>query len=155
VNVIGVDPGPVPGFVSLSLATVGGGPIIAAHDVVQCSRGVAGEVLRMLLVPGAVVATEQFVTGARAARSSTPRAGTQTRQMIGELEVIAGQNQARAFITYPAAAVMPWATDDRLDATGLLAATKGMQHARAAARHALYAAVKHCRLPDPLSRAAA
>jgi hypothetical protein len=47
--------------------------------------------------------------------------------------------------------VKPWATDTRLAAAGLMEPTTGMRHARDAARHALFAAVKTYGLPDPLS----
>jgi hypothetical protein len=55
------------------------------------------------------------------------------------------------FVERPAAAVKPRATDTRLDRAGLLAPTRGMPHARSAARHALYAAVPAGLLADPLS----
>jgi hypothetical protein len=48
--------------------------------------------------------------------------------------------------------VKPWATDERLEAAGLLDLTKGMRHARDAARHALFTAVKDGGVPDPLSK---
>jgi hypothetical protein len=47
--------------------------------------------------------------------------------------------------------VKPWAVDKRLHAAGLLDMTAGMRHARDAARHALFCAVKDYGLPDPLS----
>jgi hypothetical protein len=52
-----------------------------------------------------------------------------------------------------ASAVKTWAGDARLQAAGLLDVTAGMpRHARDGGRHALYCAVHHCGLPDPLSR---
>jgi hypothetical protein len=54
-----------------------------------------------------------------------------------------------------ASTVKPWATDARLERAGLLDLTAGMRHARDAARHALFCAVKNCGLPDPLSAKAA
>jgi hypothetical protein len=54
-----------------------------------------------------------------------------------------------------ASLVKTWATDKRLAAAGLLDATKGMQHARDASRHALYAAVHTGMARDPLSTKAA
>jgi hypothetical protein len=53
-----------------------------------------------------------------------------------------------------AAVAKAWATDIRLGRTGLLDETKGMTHARDAARHALYTACKEGNIPDPLSRKA-
>jgi hypothetical protein len=55
-----------------------------------------------------------------------------------------------------AAEVKPWidAGDARLAAAGLLdvCSPAAMKHAKSAAWHALYCAVRNCGLPDPLSR---
>jgi hypothetical protein len=82
-----------------------------------------------------------------------------TRDLIGTLQEVweehdstaEGRRGARWF-QRPAAHVKPWATDERLEAAGLLEATKGMRHARDAARHALFAACKDGGIPDPLSK---
>ena len=151
--VIGVDPGPTPGIVALQ-------PTQAhrvAASVIQCDRDSAVLVIRGLLSaePGCrrlIVAVERFVVGYRAARSRTPTAGATTRDLIGALhEATNGLAQMQQ---RPAAAVKPWATDARLAAAGLLDATKGMPHARDAARHALFAAVHAHLMPDPLSKRA-
>jgi hypothetical protein len=96
-----------------------------------------------------LLAVEQFVVGARAARSSSAHAGRVTRALIAELHDLGADVFIRA-----AALVKPWATDQRLHAAGLLDATKGMQHARDASRHALYAAVRQGLAVDPLSKEA-
>lgn len=143
-HVIGVDPGPVPGLVVLGRAGV-------RPAVVQCTDSIAAVILDGLIGDAeCIVAIEEFVVGPRAARSSSPGAGRNTRDLIGALAQTAADRGALV-ARYRAADVMPWATDRRLDAAGLLDATKGMRHARAAARHALYAAVRVGGHPDPLA----
>ena len=152
---IGVDPGPVPGFVHLQRR----GRRLDV-DVLQCSAQVAPAVLYMLLndcrsslgSAPAVVQIERFVVGLRSSRSSTAAAGEQTRDLVGRLQREAEQQPEVAIRLRSAAQVKPWATDARLEAAGLLDATKGMRHARDAARHALYAAVHDGGIPDPLSK---
>lgn len=154
--VIGVDPGPIPGVVVLRL-----GPPLET-SVFQCDADSVLWLIRSLFahapyVGHHVLAVERFVVGPRASRLSTASAGRKTRDMVGAI-VELGENQ-RDLVGRPlvrvvarsASEVMPWASDARLSRLGLYTATKGMQHARAAARHALYAAVKDAGLPDPLS----
>lgn len=154
-EVFGIDPGPVPGIVQLRIAE----RQIAQAGVVQCDRFLAPDVLEGLLTaaaarPPTIVAIERFVVGRRAGRSATAKAGEQTRQLIGELNgVCLGLDNVRV-LQRSASTVKPWATDERLDAAGLLDATKGMRHARDAARHALFAAVRDGGLSDPLIRKA-
>jgi hypothetical protein len=73
--------------------------------------------------------------------------------MVGVLEHWA-KTGVRGSYARSAADVKPWATDTRLQAAGLLDLTKGMRHARDAARHALFCAVCDFGLTDPLSRKA-
>jgi hypothetical protein len=105
-----------------------------------------------------VVAIEKFVVRRRAAASSTAAAGATTRDLVGQLEATALDVRRRTaevrVVLRSAAEVKPWATDTRLEAAGLLSACTGMRHARDAARHALFAAVKDAGAPDPLSRKA-
>lgn len=152
---LGIDPGPTPGFVLLMPHPGGRGRISAR--VVQCDRPCALSVLEMLLSgPDAgieeVVAIERFVVGRGSMRSG--RAGEVTRGLIGSLQSYAEHRGARVVLR-SAAEVKPWATDGRLAAAGLLEPTKGMRHAKDAARHALFAAVKDGVLPDPLSKRSA
>jgi hypothetical protein len=156
VLVLGVDPGPTPGIVRLALANSPANPtpVLTLCQVVQCSGGVLVPILNALSdfpAPPPALAYEAFVVGARAARSTTAQAGAATRDMVRDL---AGWAAHRGIQSHPrrAADVKPWATDARLDAAGLLELTKGMRHARDAARHALFCAVKDYGLPDPLSR---
>jgi hypothetical protein len=150
--VVGVDPGPIPGIVVLRVSRHHRiGP-----SIFQCDAGSVGWLVRELLSSAQpwdrrILAIERFVVGPRAARSSTPKAGQLTREMVGALSDLAARDGAE-FVDRPAGAVKPWATDKRLTAAGLLDLTKGMPHARDAARHALYAAVHAGLLPDPLSR---
>ena len=149
--VIGVDPGPVTGIALLGR--------LGRIEVAQCTPGAVLAVIAALIgeVPDAqvvIVAVERFVVGPRAARSSTPAAGRVTRGVIEEIAREFKACNAPAgtrLVERSAAEVKPWATDRRLDAAGLLALTKGMTHARDAARHALFAAISDCGVPDPLS----
>ena len=158
--VIGIDPGPVPGFVRLHFKN---GRLVARWThVLQCSANVAPEILLSLLNdpgglwPNTIVATERFVVGRRAARSSTAHAGAVTRDLVGLLGHIAREEDA-PLVERSAAQVKPWATDNRLKAvqvsgTSLLDLVSSVgRHARDAARHALFAAVHDGGVPDPLS----
>lgn len=156
--VLGVDPGPTPGIVRLTVASspVNPTPVIEQGQVVQCSEGVLVPVLNALIdfpETTTTLAYEAFVVGARAARSSTPAAGKATRDMVRELAYWAAHHDIPSHLRR-ATEVKPWATDARLDAVGLLDLTKGMRHARDAGRHALFCAVRALGLPDPLSRRA-
>lgn len=155
---IGIDPGPVPGIVHLW--PHGGGRRKLQIDVVQCSERAAPAVLWGLLDSArtclgqapALVQIEKFVVGRGSMKSG--RAGGVTRDLVGRLRSEAENQPNVTVVVRPAATVKPWATDERLEAAGLLEATKGMRHARDAARHALFAAVKDGGIPDPLSRKA-
>jgi hypothetical protein len=154
--VIGIDPGLTTGLFAIAYATVDGGhapgPIAAQ---IHGSEGVIPFVQTLLTfrsVTDPMLAVEQFIVGTRAARSSSAHAGRITRALIAELSELAHAVDCGVF-TRSAAMVKPWATDKRLEAAGLLTHCVGMQHARDAARHALYAAV-HCGITaDPLSKA--
>lgn len=155
--VIGVDPGSTTGVCVLR-------PGQGVHPVavqIHGSEGVAPYIRSVVeCTPPedtVLLAVEQFVVSARASRSSTPAGGRAARELIAALSDLAGELRDDYQITTvlrPAALVKPWATDHRLDAAGLLEPCKGMGHARDAARHALYAAVKAGLAPDPLSGAA-
>jgi hypothetical protein len=148
---VGIDPGPLPGIVSLKFVD----RELVHVDVVQCSHELAPGVLQVVLPKTAewrpFVQIEKFVVSRRSSRSSTPKAGEQTRLLVGSL-----QQSCQAVGVFPtlqpAVHVKAWATDARLEKAGLLEATKGMRHAKDAARHALYTAVKDGGQPDPLSK---
>lgn len=110
-------------------------------------------------------AVEAFLVGTRASRSNVPAAGDLARKLIGQLHLLAMELDA-GIVERSASQVKAWATDTRLKAaTGaaeaefgrppasLYDATKRLPHARDAARHALFAAVRDVRWLDPLSRA--
>jgi hypothetical protein len=147
--ILGIDPGPIPGIVRLQLDDHGA---LVDAQAMQITPDLIDPVLCMLAQDDRpVVAVERFVVGNRAARSSTAQAGEATRGLIGAVEAWAFaygcKLHARA-----AADVKPWATDKRLEAAGLLEPlTTGMRHARDAARHALFCAVRDYGLADPLS----
>ena len=137
-RVIGIDPGPMPGIVVLEFHE----GRLYGRNAVQCTAEVLYHVLRGLnIVDATFVAVERFVPRGRA-----NAAQELTRDQVAQLWRHHDRVVARS-----ASQVKPWATDARLEAAGLLEATKGMRHARDAARHALFAAVKDGGLPDPLS----
>lgn len=152
-RVIGIDPGPIPGIVRLDLDA---GKIRYA-EAVQCTWPIAGTIVSALLgedrshYPLAIVAVERFVVGRGSMKSAA--AGRITRDLVGQLQRVVDRDGAR-YVERTAAEVKAWASDDRLARAGLLEPTKGMRHARDAARHALFAAVKDGGLPDPLSKRA-
>ncbi|MCW2496330.1 hypothetical protein [Jatrophihabitans sp.] len=155
--VVGVDPGVTTGIASLTYGTE-----LLDRVLVQVhgSRAVKTIVEALLdsELARPLLAVEQFVVSTRAGRSGTAVAGRITRALIAELQALGMDHAAGTaleVVTRPAALVKPWASDLRLDAAGLLAPTKGMGHARDAARHALYAAVHSGIAVDPLSRKAA
>lgn len=141
--VIGVDPGLTTGICVLDLGDM-------SAELVQCTPTAVLPILRGITEGDvvAVLAVERFVVGPRAARSSTPRAGQITRELIEELRAWGHPDRC---VLRSASQVKPWATDERLAAAGLLAPGKGMPHARDGARHALFSAVADCGAPDPLS----
>ena len=151
VYVIGVDPGPMVGIVGFDTAVA---RLAAAEPIViQCSANVFADVLSAVLVGqgDVVLAVERFVISPLSARANAPSAGKVARDVVADCEHYAEAHELQCFLR-SAAQVKPWATDARLTAAGLTEATRGMPHARDAARHALYAAVHDCGLLDPLSR---
>lgn len=142
--VIGIDPGMTTGICVYDGSRA---------DLVQCTPGLVIPIVSSLFAPidqPVVLAVEKFVVGPRASRLSDPKAAQTTRNLIGalaELPRIHGE-QVRV-VQRSASDVKPWATDVRLKAAGIW--TKGMPHAHDAARHALFAAVRDCGIPDPLS----
>lgn len=159
VRVIGIDPGPIPGFVLLRFNRTPFG----VAQVVQCTHNAAPKIFGALLdaiddTP-TLVQIERFVVGRRSGRSSTAAAGEVTRDLIGALREVWSDRDSSPtgrlggrWLQRSASQVKPWATDLRLEAAGLIEATKGMRHARDAARHALFAAVHDGGIPDPLGK---
>lgn len=150
--IVGVDPGQTTGIATLLSLDV---TPDENPQLIQCTHGVALQIVRGLLdnawVDRRVLAIERFVVGPRSSRSSSPKAGVVTRELIGLLQML-GEGRGALVVQRSASDVKPWATDKRLSAAGLL--VKGMPHAADAARHALYSATKDAGLPDPLSRTA-
>jgi len=146
--IVGVDPGPTPGVAALLID----GGLIHARILTQ-DLDVSGlcDLLDEGLSDVDVLAVERFIISPLAARGNAPRAGRATRDMVAALAAWADDRGVR-YLERSAAEVKPWATDARLNAVGLLDATKGVPHARDAARHALYAAVKGFWMRDPLSK---
>lgn len=145
-TVIGVDPGGTTGLCRID-ADGYRAPVldqVAPDEVLGAVEALVGaqDPAEVLL------AVEQFVVGRRAARSATPAGGRVARELIGALHLEFVGRGARVVLR-SASVVKPWAIDRRLKAAGLY--LPGKPHARDAARHALFAAVADCGLPDPLS----
>ncbi len=142
--IIGVDPGPLAGICVLHAASP---PIILQVPHEYALQEIRN---RLVSVPvgWALLAVERYVVGYRSTRSAHQRAGRLTRDMVGALCAF---DSIATVVIRTASEVKPWATDKRLNAVGLLNATRGMPHARDAARHALFAAVHAGAMPDPLS----
>jgi hypothetical protein len=145
---LGIDPGPTTGLV---LWVPGG----ETPFVVQCNARAAATVLVALLSAGF---NDEFVWGqierwvTRKVSAKAGANGARTRELIADLSTAATRDpRVECWRERSAAEVKPWASDERLDAAGLLAPTKGMPHARDAARHALFTAVRDGGVPDPLS----
>lgn len=150
--IFGGDPGPVVGVALVGLSDPDDGPIkLRLVAALQTTTSGLAVVLAGVVGHEPAVALERYVVGSRAGRSATAQAGAAARWSFTVIDEWATR---QGFPTYARSAseVKPWATDERLDAAGLLDLTKGMRHARDAARHALFCAVKTYGLPDPLSR---
>ncbi len=147
-NIIGVDPGPVPGIVVLSVWDNGE---FDAHAI-QCSHTIASTLVDGLVrnagEEACLIAVERFVVGRGSMRSR--KDGVITRDLVGQLQRVSNV-LGTTYTERTAAAIKPWASEERLALAGLLEPTKGMRHARDAARHALFAAVRDGGLSDPLS----
>lgn len=143
--IVGVDPGQTTGIALFD-------PDALTWDFIQCSPGAVLWIVESAIERGArLIAVERFVVGPRASRSSSSKAGQITRDLIGALAALgeAGPSDLQIKLR-PAAEVKPWATDKRLIAVGMTVSHK-MRDAADAARQALFAAVKDCGVPDPLS----
>lgn len=151
IRVLGIDPGGTTGLAVLDFIPELGRPWSVEPTQHGGMDTLLLDLLPLLKLGGEkLVAIEKFVVSRRSGRSATAQAGEQARLIIGGVAQLCQQHGVR-LVQRPAGVVKPWATDRRLDAAGLLAPTRGMGHARDAARHALYAAVRDLRLPDPLS----
>jgi len=147
--VVGVDPGPMPGICMLRYWPSMVRPTSAVY---QCNHPAAVDLVEHLLLPGdrRVLAIERFVSGPRSSRLNSPAAAQITRELIAALTSLRAV-LACEVVLRSAAEVKPWASETRLDACGLIETTRGMPHARDAARHALHAAVWAAGQVDPLS----
>lgn len=151
IRVLGVDPGGTTGLAVLdATASRWWGTKFDQLKGIDLVRAYIESLVADPAVQPDLVAVEKFVVSRRSGRSSSAQAGEAARLIIGGVQQLCQQHGVR-FVQRPAGIVKPWATDRRLDAAGLLAPTKGLGHARDAARHALYAAVRDLGLPDPLS----
>lgn len=151
--VVGVDPGPIPGVAVLG---VDRDKASVTQLILQCEPDTVLTLVGNALTSSRrwelrVLAVERFVVGSRAAHLATPKAAAITRDMVGAVAAVGLGVPGVLVVQRSASEVMRWASNKRLHAADLFTPTRGKPHARAAARHALYAAVRDCNLPDPLS----
>jgi len=147
---LGLDPGPGGGLV------LGGWkPGVREASLALAWQGSAAEmpgILSTVLEQYGPLVTcgqvEEFRTGIGA--GARGRHATVTRGAIPVLVSLAAEHGVRLAVRH-SSQVMTWASDKRLRAAGLYAATTGKRHSRAAARHCLACAVRDGGLPDPLS----
>lgn len=138
VTVLGLDPGPRPGIVGL---TITDGQLVR----VRVAPPEAGPVPGMIAAAD-LVAVERFMVGPGTARKTRGATGLTMAQ--AEAWADAARRYGRKLQYLPAGSVKPWATDHKLKVWGLYAVTAGAGgHARDAARHALFYAVRAGALP--------
>jgi hypothetical protein len=147
---LGIDPGPGGGLVlggwkpgerEAALALAWQGTAAEAPGQLALILGQYG----LIITCGQI---EEFRTGI--GPGARGRHATATRGAIGVLVSLAAEHGVRLAVRH-SSQVMPWASDRKLKAAGLYAATTGKKHSRAAARHCAYAACHDGGLPDPLS----
>lgn len=162
-SVIGVDPGPIPGVVLLELEPMADGLSCWLRETFafQCSGNAAPDLVRSLLLESnaALVQVETYVVSPKSGRLASAKESAMTRDMVGAIQQLVEDHhrgdisgQTGTFVQRSAGQVKPWATEGRLARARLLEPTKGMRHAKDAAKHALFAAVHDGGLPDPLSK---
>jgi hypothetical protein len=140
-TVAGLDPGPKPGSV---LLTITASHVDADGPVASTVTARTGVELAEILEAD-YVAVERYVLQPRSGRSQDKGAQTATMVMAEDMYARALASVGRASLQYLGPGnVKPWATDRRLERYGVL--VKGGHH-RDACRHALYYAVRLRLLP--------
>lgn len=138
--IIGVDPGPVTGI--FAIETLGNQ---VGYSFAQAAPDLAVWLVPHWMSEGDVLVIEDFVIGNKTGRANDQKAGQQTRNVLERLRPYATEVRT-------ASQVKAWSSDERLKAAGITDRLQGMRHARDAARHALFHAVKSGVLVDPLSK---
>lgn len=152
VNVIGLDPGPIPGIVTLHWLSHPGWVLDAVHAY-QCGAATAAKLLALLLDEygddWAAAGIERYVDTGNL-KSKRDHGGVTVRQER-ELTAVAAEHGVRPGCL-PAATVKTWASARRMKESGVWPAIPAkLEHARSAAQVALYWAVRNGGVPDPLS----
>lgn len=150
-DIIGIDPGPVPGVCLLRTPSPAGRPDKWHGELAQCTPTTMWALIAAWLDAYDVraIAIESYVVGPKAARVNDQAAQRATRDILGQLRIavpVAIPRYERRAVD-----VKTWASNKRLAAAGLLIGGSSLVHARDAARHALFAACADFRATDPLS----
>lgn len=141
--ILGIDPGKTTGVAVLRLYNKQ--PALVPYQVIYAK---AFSTIKKIAEAESVdvLAVERFILSNRVGKAAEARAAVDTMTLIAQLQ----QLQPKLLL-HSAAEVKAWATDRRLLAAGLLTETTSMPHARDAARHAMFTAVKIGWMKDPLS----
>lgn len=137
VSILGLDPGPTPGMVMLEVNTA---------QRVKSVRVLTHTAVDVAIQQADWVAVERFIIGNATTRRT--RAGSMATIAMTTDAYRLAMELGKQVQYLPAGTVKPWATDLKLRAWGLYEPTVGGGgHARDAARHALYMAVRGKLLP--------
>lgn len=144
---LGIDPGETTGLCLLTCEDMA----LIGYDIAQCNGDAVPAVISGLTqtkpIDSMVWAMEKFVVSNRSARSGKASSGAYTRELIGEILVVADMAGIRRELR-SASEVKAWATNARISAVRI----KGVGgHSIDGARHGMFSAVKNGRLKDPLS----
>lgn len=148
---LGIDPGPHTGMCLAGWHVGEALPFLAY--AFECDATSAAQLLAMILRSWGHVTRAIQIEEFRQGRKSVQLRGVRAAPVQDEIRLLEGYafNYDIPVIRRPAAMVKPWADDLRLGKAGMAEPTARYGHARDAARHALYCAVRDLGMPDPLS----
>ena len=145
---LGIDPGDTTGI----FAARWSGGVLASFLALQCPRDEAAAQVTGVINGAAVTCAqvEEWRKGRRSVRVHGTNPSLIEREIADLVNLL--RDRGIPVRIRPAAEAKAWATDKRLEHAGMIAATaRYPRHARDAARHALFTAVKDCGVPVPLS----
>jgi hypothetical protein len=154
ITTLGIDPGDTAGFLLAGWRP--GQRKAALVRAWQCGRDSATLTLSWILRDYATVLDAAQIEPWDSRPRARGLAGTSPPAIQAQIDAMAAlcRDYGVPAVLRQVSDVKRWATDERLQAAGLLEAVSPapMRHAKSAAWHCLYCAVHRCGLPDPLSR---